>query len=292
MCSGSVVHAGGVRRNFFQISSFIKYYGELLLDTLLDGSLENLKLAVHGLNKSNISDYVIIGGWCPYLNRNDKFHPGTIDVDILFKESYKPYYLKNYIQTMREEGYFTSAKHQFQLLKVFDIQNNKFCFNIDLLHTGIDEQSNELFVDQLDLNVILSNEEIQTIKMKSIVQKESKIIFENNLYETISITDDFHVKIINYTGLFITKLVSCQKEKRDRDSYDIYLGFENEKIDFKCLKEIYLNNAVICNQINIFKKFLESSDTANIFNERVKQFRNDIIVEPATYILKFLSELS
>ena len=154
------------------------------MKSIQDGAFANLKLAVTGLQKSKIENYVIIGGWCPFLNRGNKYHPVTIDVDILFKEAIEPYYLKRYIEKMRELGYFTSAKHQFQLLNVFKINSSRFCYNIDLLHTATGSQYDELFVDQLDLNVVLSNEERQTLKMKSIVQKESKIIFDENLYET------------------------------------------------------------------------------------------------------------
>ena len=119
------------------------------MNTLQEGAKQNLKLALAGLKSSRINNYIIIGGWCPYLNRKDKFHPGTIDVDILFQEAFHPGYLESYIKTMQYLGYFTSAKHQFQLLNVFEIRGSRFCFNIDLLHTGTQMQGDELFVDQL-----------------------------------------------------------------------------------------------------------------------------------------------
>lgn len=84
------------------------------MKTINDASLANLKLAVEGLKEAGIEDYVIIGGWCAFLNRNGKPHPGTIDVDILFKEARRPYNLRKYIEIMRNKGYFTSAKHRFQ----------------------------------------------------------------------------------------------------------------------------------------------------------------------------------
>jgi hypothetical protein len=47
---------------------------------------EFVKNVPHNCPEAFVTDYVIIGGRYAYLNRRDKSHPGTIDVDILFKE--------------------------------------------------------------------------------------------------------------------------------------------------------------------------------------------------------------
>jgi hypothetical protein len=262
------------------------------LKSIQEGAFANLKLAVQGLQKSKIENYVIIGGWCPFLNRGEKYHPGTIDVDILFKEAVEPYYLKKYIEVMREFGYFTSAKHQFQLLNVFEINSFKFCYNIDLLHTATGSQYDYMFVDQLDLNVVLSNEERQTLKMKSIVQKESKVIFDANLYEKKLVDEEIEANFVTYLGMFITKLISCQKEKRDRDSYDIYLGFENDHIDLDLLSKIYPKNAVLREQFKSFVNFLSTQETRSLFDRRVTNYRKDITKEPSGFILEKLEKIT
>lgn len=260
--------------------------------TINDASFSNLKYAIAGLKEAEINDYVIIGGWCAFLNRNDKCHPGTIDVDILFKEGHKPYNLRKYIEIMRGKGYFTSAKHHFQLLNIFEVDNEKFCFNIDLLHTGSDQQNSELFVDQLDLNVLLNDEIGTTVKMLSIVQKESKIIFDKCLYGEWILDDGVRMNLIDYTGLFITKTKSCQIEKRDRDSYDIYLGFENNLIDVEKLKCICKGNHAVNSHVQKFKNFIMDEKTKALFDSRTRKFRANIETSPSAFVLEKIKEIT
>ena len=54
---------------------------------------------------------MVIGGWCPVLrNKSEVTHPGTLDVDILFKESYQSGSLKILIESFIESGFMPSAK--------------------------------------------------------------------------------------------------------------------------------------------------------------------------------------
>lgn len=262
------------------------------MKTIIDGARENLKQAIEGLDEAGIVDYAIIGGWCAYLNKQDRYHPGTIDVDILFRDANQPRYLETYINTMRNKEYFTSAKHQFQLLKVFSINEQKFCFNIDLLHTATGGQDDDLFVDQLDLNVLLNEEEQANIKMLSIVQKESRVVFEEKMYNSMDIGDGYKANIIDYTGMFITKTKSCQKEKRDRDSYDIFLGFENNLIDIKRLKKICNEYPPIGMHVKSFLDFINKEESIALFNNRVKKYRQDIAIIPTDYINSKLKEFA
>jgi hypothetical protein len=253
------------------------------MDTIIDGAKETLKDAAKGLQATGINDYIVIGGWCPYLNHGEFYHPGTIDVDILFNNANEEGYLRKYIEYMMRNDYFTSAKHQFQLLTIKEISNTKFCFNIDLLHTAPTLEEAELFVDHLDLNILMSKEDRKRIKMKSIVQKESEILFNENMYEEHSLSSDLKIKIVDFTGMFITKTTSCQKVKRDRDSYDIYLGFIQNKIDLKKVLEICKRDQRVHDSVDSFKKFLVKEQQT--FNKRVKYFNKEIKGSPAQNIL-------
>lgn len=253
--------------------------------------MSNLNLAIEGLTEASVTDYVIIGGWCAYLNRRDKSHPGTIDVDILFKEGHVPYNLRKYIETMRRKGYFTSAKHHFQLLNVFDVNGEKFCFNIDLLHTSTNQQAHELFVDQLDLNVLLDDEQEDKVKMISIVQKESKVLFDEGLFEQKTLESGLTFNLIDYTGLFITKTKSCQSDKRDRDSYDIFLGFETGQVDIDRLSNICKRNFSINAHVQKFKEFISRDETRDLFDYRTKKFRPSLTISASRFISEKLKKI-
>jgi len=253
------------------------------MDTIIDGARETLLDAAKGLSATGIVDYIIIGGWCPYLNRGKYYHPGTIDVDILFYNANEEGYLKKYIVHMMNNNYFTSAKHQFQLLTIKEILTTRFCFNIDLLHTSPTIEEAELFVDHLDLNIYMSKEERRRIKMKSIVQQESEILFTEKMYSEHKISDDLTIKVVDFTGMFITKATSCQKVKRDRDSYDIYLGFIQNKIDLKKVIDICETDQRVHDAIESFKEYLAQKI---IFDNRVKYFDDNIKGSPAQIILQ------
>lgn len=242
------------------------------METLIDGAKQTLIEAVDGLIQTKIQDYIIIGGWCPYLNRGSYTHPGTLDVDILFDNANETGYLKTYIKEMYKQKYFSSAKHRFQLLNVKDISGKEFCFNIDLLHTAPTLDEVNLFVDHLDLNVYMTKEERKSIKTMSIVQFESKVLFKEELFYEHKF-DDKTAKIVNFTGMFLTKMISCQKAKRDRDSYDIFLGFVQNKIDSKQVKHITTYDKRVEAAYAGFVKFLKENEDK--FNKRVKQFYNE-----------------
>ena len=258
------------------------------LKSIQDGALCNLKCALDGLSRAGISKYIIIGGWCPYLNRGNSYHPGTIDVDILFKEAVKPYYLRTFIETMRSMDYFTSAKHLFQLLRVFDIAGQRLCFNIDLLHTGTADQSDELFVEQLDLNIRLTAAEEASIKQLSIVQLDSKVLFDEKLFDVLLVDQGLRANVVSFTGMFLTKLASCLKVKRDRDSYDIYLGFTEGKIDFGKLSHVLKTHESIRKQYERFVSFLGDPVSSQTFNARVAKF-STASTDPSSEVLSFLS---
>lgn len=253
------------------------------MNTIIEGANATLLDAAYGLHKTGIEDYIIIGGWCPYLNRGEFNHPGTIDVDILFNNASEEGYLKKYIKQMMHDGYFTSAKHQFQLLTIKEISNTRFCFNIDLLHTAPTIEEANLFVDHLDLNVLMTKEERRTIKMKSIVQIESEILFAEKLFYEHVLSENIKVKIVDFTGMFITKTISCQKVKRDRDSYDIYLGFIQNKVNLNKVLDICTRDKRVKESVDSFMTFLVNEQQT--FDNRVKYFDNDIKVSPALLIL-------
>src|SRR5438105_6132889 len=122
--------------------------------TILDGAKELLLDATTAIEAAGIGDYIVIGGWCPYLrNRSKLVHPGTLDVDILFKEGHRAGALDSAIKSLRHKGFVASAKHSFQLLIAKTINDESLIYNIDLLHPRMSETDKGLFVDHLGLDI-------------------------------------------------------------------------------------------------------------------------------------------
>lgn len=228
---------------------------------------------------------MVIGGWCPVLrNKSGVTHPGTLDVDILFKESYQSGSLKSVIESFIESGFMPSAKHPFQLLKSQQINGKRFVYNIDLLHPNMANNPDQIgmFVDHLELDVPINNSEEKLKKMMSIVLPNSEILFRENLFdEFIESGETF--KLVSFDGMFITKMDSCQKQKRERDSFDIYLAFVNKGIDIDKINNLAQNDSRIKESLAGFKGHLEKNHEE--FNKNVQHFCNSITGSPAKYIL-------
>ncbi|MGA6134680.1 hypothetical protein ACPER7_00060 [Acinetobacter dispersus] len=263
-----------------------------MLNTINDGAKALLKDTASILEKFPEVQYLVIGGWCPVLRNTTKLnHPGTIDVDILFKESYKENAIQNVIESFLSEGFLPSAKHSFQLLKTYTIKNKEYVYNIDLLHPRMLEESNGqgMFVDHLDLDVPLNEHEAETKKMRSIILPNSKLLFDHNLFSQENINDTVF-NLISFEGMFLTKMDSCQKQKRERDSFDIYLGFLGDNIDINQIMELSKIDNRIEESLSKFKEFLE--DPKQLFNNNVHKYCSTQQELPSKLILnKFPSSI-
>jgi len=184
-------------------------------------------------------EYAIIGGWSPYLLNSTTFkHPGTHDVDLLFKDGEKEGALEHVVEKFISEGFVPSAKHNFQLLKVLEVAGTKFVYNVDLLHSSDNNRKKNMFVDHLNLPVPLTENCSQTYKAKSIMAPHSAVIFSERLYEIqeeMFILPDngkeakLRFSLINEAGLIVTKTSSVKQVKRPRDSFDIYVAIKQAR---------------------------------------------------------------
>lgn len=259
-----------------------------MLNSIEDGSKALLKDAATVLSNFSDISYIVIGGWCPALRNTTKFqHPGTLDVDLLFKDSYHSGSIDGILRSFLDAGFCPSAKHPFQLMKSQSIKGKDFIFNIDLLHPNMmeDKEAIGMFVDHLELDVPLNNAETETKKMKSIVLPNSEVLFREKLFSREKI-ESVEFNLISFDGMFITKMDSCQKQKRERDSFDIYLGFLGECIDVGRLKILAGNDERIFASLNKFTTYLK--DNRATFNKNVKMFSYESDGSPATLILERL----
>src|SRR4051794_10986144 len=88
------------------------------------------------LVKSTRLEFAVVGGWSPFFLNGDRqiSHPGSRDVDLLFRGGAERGALAPVFDALENAGYFHSAKHEFQMLRVLEINGEKFVFNVDLLH--------------------------------------------------------------------------------------------------------------------------------------------------------------
>lgn len=192
-------------------------------DNIQEGAKILLKDTAKILNE-NAVNYIIVGGWSPYLlNSTEIKHPGTKDVDILFENAYKPEELKNIISKFIESGFILSAKHDFQLFKKIPVREFEFIYNIDILHPSETTWETEIFIDHIELDVPKDEFQDENFKMKSIMLPDSNFLFDGH-YSKYGLTDTIDINLMNELGCILTKSKSVNIPKRFRDSLDIFLA--------------------------------------------------------------------
>jgi hypothetical protein len=179
------------------------------------------------------TNYVIVGGWAPYLRTTHEtlHHPGTKDVDVLSNDDRK--LLQDAVRALLSAGYLLSAKHPFQLLRTLNVkkgnEHQEFVFNVDLMHPSEAAAQPDMFADILELN-IAENYDPKKVLVKSIVFPSSSIIFEERMWDDFKLAatslkgndSNADIPLLNEVGSILSKCESATKKKRERDAYDIY----------------------------------------------------------------------
>lgn len=259
-----------------------------MLNSIQDGARALLKDTAIALQQFPDIEYIVIGGWCPVLrNRTMLIHPGTLDVDLLFRDSYVSGSIDTVIAHFLRSGFIPSAKHPFQLMRVQTIRGKNFVFNIDLLHPSMqsDKANAGMFVDHLDLDVPLTNAEVASKKMKSVVLPNSEVLFRQGLFSKEEI-DAIPFNLVTFDGMFATKMDSCQKQKRERDAFDIYLGFLGNNIDVPGITKLANEDERIGKSLEKFRQYL--SDSGEEFDRNVEQYGRSDGESPSRLILRQL----
>jgi hypothetical protein len=261
------------------------------MTTLNDGAKNLLEEVVQLLSQFDGLEYIIIGGWCPLLRNKISYitHPGTLDVDILFKEAYSSGAIEKVISAFFKQGYMSSAKYQFQLLKKQTINNQEIVFDVDLLHPNMTEEKDydKKFIDHLSLDVSFDGD--KNVKKMSIALPNSMLLFDMGLFTKYDLGSGRNFHLVDFTGMFITKMESCQKEERQRDSFDIYLAFLNDGVDLIKLEKIANKNRHISAALHSFKSFLKNKP--DIFNKNIGLFYKQLSGSPAKEIFSKLNSL-
>jgi|SRR5690554_2050520 len=200
---------------------------------ILDGAKGLLVETISAIESTDL-EYLIVGGWSPYLrNKTNLTHPGTKDVDILFNDGDVKGKISCAIESLLENGFLISAKHDFQLFKKINVQGKDVIYHVDLLHPQETENNPELMVDHFDLGLNENYDFAETKRAKSIALPSSKFLFDGfHASESFKheMTDgsikEVSIPLINEAGLIFSKSQSAQIKKRPRDSYDIFLALK------------------------------------------------------------------
>lgn len=252
-------------------------------DSVLEGAKELLVDTITALHQSSVRDFIVIGGWCPLLrNASGLRHPGTLDVDVLFKHGGEKGALRPAIEALKSSGFVLSAKHSFQLLMEKNVLGERLVYNVDLLHPSMTETNPGMYVDHLELDVPLDEEERRVKTMTSIVMPNSAILFQESLYSKFKL-DGIDFDLVDFTGMFITKMDSCEKQKRERDAFDMYIALKSNEIDFLALRRIRGENPRIDRSLAGLSEYLEKKN--QIFDQNVAQFSAGLSESPSTALL-------
>jgi hypothetical protein len=233
------------------------------------------------------SNYIIIGGWTPYLKYNTNItHPGTKDVDVLFNGADKEDAISEVALILLRNGYLLSAKHCFQLIKTYNIQGKEMAFNVDLLHPihGSIKDDEDLFIKQLELSIPVEKYQSDTFKVMSIVQPNTKYLFELTMFENYElryhnsdgVESAVEFNLMNDIGCLLTKSQSCNSRKRTRDSFDIYLTIkQNENYEELISKVLKLKECSCSTYNSLYGIRSLYEDNSRMFSN-VKRYYNNI----------------
>lgn len=188
-----------------------------------DGARQLLSESLHIIEKK-LDQVVVVGGWGPYL-RHTEVHPGTKDVDILFTVNDSVSDIRKIIEKFLQNGFYISAKHDFQLCKAIKMGEHTYIYNVDLLHPTEGIVNKVDFVEIMDLDV--TDQGIKVKPIRSINIQYGDVITSEKLFESITF-EDKSFNVLDGAGIVISKLNSCHNKKRPRDIFDIYLSLKEE----------------------------------------------------------------
>ena len=122
----------------------------------------------------------------------------------------------------------------------------------------------------------------------SIALPNSEVLFREQMFSE-EFAGKYRFNLVSFLGMFITKMDSCQKPKRERDSFDIYLGFVNKQISIHQLNDIVKRNKRIGESLSNFRKHIETKRAE--FDKCVAEYCKPTQPSPADFILSELTSV-
>lgn len=239
--------------------------------------------------------FVVVGGWCPFLRGgNEKLkHPGTRDVDLLFNNDVE--IARQAVKALFKVGFIPSAKHEFQLLKTVSVLGKTFIYNVDILLPNESVENPDMFNDILDLGIPERVDSDLTRHVRSIALPSAAIVFREKLWSNFpapSLTT-MDIPLLNEAGLIITKARSIRSAKRPRDAFDIFYVLTGPKSDEILAKLAELRKADFGIREEIDSLLNYVSEHKNNFDHNVRHYAGnfDFPEEPYVTIRKLLTKV-
>jgi hypothetical protein len=173
---------------------------------------------VTSLLVNQIVDFVVIGGWLPFLfNSRPIPHPGTFDVDILLNEATSRSSFEQDAQLLLRSGYLRAPKNQFQLHRILCVRGERLVYHVDFLHRRYADDTDDLIRNWG--------------RVQSIAGPGTDIIFtaaERMLRSVDVVLPDGKNRCVTASfctevGFLSAKGRSAQVPKRTRDAFDVFL---------------------------------------------------------------------
>ncbi len=234
------------------------------------------------------TNYVIAGGWVPYLRSvHPRFqHQGTKDVDVLLDDDRE--LLKPAVHALLNAGYLLSAKHSFQLLRILNVRDidggqvHELAFNVDLMHPAKARQTPEMFADIMEININQAYDPGK-VHVQSIVFPSSKIIFDERMWEEVELaatspageSNTSNVPLLTPAAFILSKCDSVRNKKRERDAFDIYFVLTGQRGEetIRALRSFAEQFPQVDRQLGLLHAFLR--ERAGVFDENVARYTND-----------------
>ncbi len=197
----------------------------------------SLAAAAHGLLLSvsrsltaQKVDFIVVGGWVPVIRGGAEAlcHPGTRDVDILLIGTVES--AQDAFRALLGNGYFASAKHEFQLLCPINVSGTNFIFNVDFLHPTDGLKNPDMFQDIIDLQVSDMADGSGRRWGKSIAFTDGSAVIRHSMWNAVDISGEdtqsdpatTSLPLLTYDGFVLSKLKSVRQIKRPRDAFDLF----------------------------------------------------------------------
>ncbi|MGB0653229.1 MAG: hypothetical protein ACPGQL_08515 [Thermoplasmatota archaeon] len=196
--------------------------------TINEGALHLLSESCRLLGP-DLDNVLIVGGWGTFL-RNQEWHPGSRDVDVLFPPDYSRDQMKKVVLRFLDDGFLVSAKHDFQIMKAIQVGGRRYLYNVDFLHPKIEKQNIVEYQDLIQFDETLDGHLVK--KAQSIGIREGHLLFEEQLFERRSV-DNYGPRFLDGAGIIISKISACMNLKRRRDIYDMALEWDQAASDIE-----------------------------------------------------------
>ncbi|HEY9000470.1 MAG TPA: hypothetical protein VIM89_03905 [Mucilaginibacter sp.] len=251
------------------------------MKTIIDGAKQLLIESIEMID-SAANDVIIVGGWGPYIRHQD-IHPGTKDVDLLFPTFYSKEDIAKILEKFLENGFFLSAKHDFQLCRCYKIGNRSYIYNVDLLHPVFGKINKVDFVEIMDLDISVDG--IKVKKINTINIQYGDVMYDQKLYEECEFQGK-KFNVLDASGIIISKIDSCNNRKRERDIFDIYLSLQEKDVVEKLKYLVKLNSSLG----DAFDKHTLNFDKNwDFYTEAIKKFDNERDIDRNLLSMSFLN---